>query len=316
MLGRLVEHEDGKLCQQGTSDHHPLALASRRTGALTADLGGETGRQFVEPTCQPDPGAAVRRSASVALRRPMRRFSAREVSNGIRVPGRRVRRRCGRRHLQAGPDPCRRFGPHLPRKQGNEAAPPQPSSLPAPLGPTTATRRPLLSSRSIPRSAGTDGGTEPRHRGRRAHKAEVGLTTAPPGRSPVPAHRSRRTPEPPSAGSVAAPAWPPGGQPPTQGGHRNKCDHRQQDPVEPAGANKQGFPRRQRPRSPPGEQRRESEPYATRPGRHGGGGRELAVDARGSSVPGRRRHRRRRARGHLRRDRSPMQPVLRAGRLA
>ena len=273
MLGRLVEHEDGKLCQQGTCDRHPLALATRQPGAVTADLGGETlGRQFVEPTCQSDPGRArLRGRRRWQLRRPMRRFSAREVSKMMRILA--DESDDGADGITCQPVLIRFVDSDrsLPRSQGNGATPPQESTCRLHSAPTTATRRPLRELQVD--SAAATGAGRAGYRAQtpwapQAHKADGGSGTGASGsvdryrRIDHVEHPSRRAPGPLQRLCGHREAQPPARRRPwAPGAMTARQDARRADRRGPPGRP----PRRAPQVARPANKRRESQPDPARP---------------------------------------------------
>ena len=148
----------GKSASSARATADPLALAAREArprGARPRWRGpsGSPASQAPSPT-RPRTSAS---SSSVAERRPIRRFSARVVSkrwaSWLDQARRRVRTSSPASRSSGTPSRCTDPA-STGRKRTRTAAS---VDLPAPLGPTTATRRPGARSRSTPRSAGRAG---------------------------------------------------------------------------------------------------------------------------------------------------------------
>ena len=142
VLGRLVEHEDGEVGQQGAGHRDPLALPAREAGARRSRPGWP-GRRAARPASRPGrPGPARgASSSSVAERRPTRRFSARVVSKrcGLCSTSPTTRRTSSAARRSSGTPSRVASPPSAGRKRTRTSAS---VDLPAPLGPTRATRRP------------------------------------------------------------------------------------------------------------------------------------------------------------------------------
>ena len=155
VLRRLVEHQDREVGQQRAGDGDPLALAAREPPApsrptAVASPSGSPSSQRPEPDAVED---AVASSASVAERRPIRRFSAErrveEVGSLLDQPDDRAGRR-RRRSVRAA---RRRAWPRRRRPGGSARARP-PASICPPRSARRARRGvPGRSVRSTPRSA-------------------------------------------------------------------------------------------------------------------------------------------------------------------
>ncbi len=142
VLGRLVQHQDAEVGQQGPGHGHPLALAARDAGTVPADLGGQPPREPVQPAGQPHPAedvGACRRRAGVASADP-------QVlgDGGVEEVGVLADQADDGAQSVAGQAvdgvPPRVSDPacHGRNRRSTAAS----VDLPAPLGPTTATRRP------------------------------------------------------------------------------------------------------------------------------------------------------------------------------
>ena len=148
VFGRLVEDEDGEIGQESPGHRDPLALTAREPGSALAHPGGQAAGETVQPGLQPNGASASCSSTSEASRRPMRKFSARRGAEDVGAllhqpdhPAHLIGRDVHRDTIDVA-------SPRRGRKRTNTSAT---VDLPAPLGPTSATRRPGLRSRSMPR---------------------------------------------------------------------------------------------------------------------------------------------------------------------
>ena len=145
VLGRLVEQQHREVGEQGRATTSRCRWPPESRGAVLADGGRQAVGEPVDPVEQADrPRARRRSSASVASGRPSR-GSRRSWRRRRGRPARHrptTRRTCS--PVQAGRDgtPFERQR-HRSRRRGTAPATAASVDFPAPLGPTTATLRPV-----------------------------------------------------------------------------------------------------------------------------------------------------------------------------
>jgi hypothetical protein len=152
--GGLVQDEQGRVGQQRTGQREPLALAAGQFGAVRADRRIPAQRQRGDPAEQPGVGRGPRKFGVTGLRPTFSRMVASKICGSWAQPLMTARTSSG--SYPARSRPFSRAVPELRSTNLNSTA--ASVDLPAPVAPTSATRRPGPRSRSISRTAGGSSG--------------------------------------------------------------------------------------------------------------------------------------------------------------